>query len=108
MAMAPTIDRGELARSHRSGRSSAVKTCHGEPGGMVSPSTASVSQPSLSYGVSLVLQSGFDQSLRGPGGHVHLINGREPAQVLQDDHGLPSDDHGQGGDEALEPSLVEP
>ena len=55
----------------------------------------------------LVLQSGLDECARGPGGDLRLFVWRESAQVLKDDQCLPSDDHCQGGYQALEADLVE-
>lgn len=47
-------------------------------------------------------------SARGPGGDLRLLIRGEAAQVLQDDQGLPSDDHRQGGYQALEAGVIEP
>jgi hypothetical protein len=55
----------------------------------------------------LVLQSGLDECAHGPCGDLRLFVWRESAQVLKDDQCLPSDDHCQGGYQALEADVVE-
>ena len=47
-------------------------------------------------------EHGIHEGAGGPGGGLFLLDGVESAQVAQDDHGLPADDGGQGGDEPLE------
>ena len=55
----------------------------------------------------LILQSGLDERACGPCRDRRLFAGCESAQVLQDDQCLPSDDHRQGGYQALEAGVVE-